>query len=86
MRLVPVRVDPNLSHWGCGRKRELVKQGALKSEMQHLAPPVRCDDDEKIPTDASRRAHGAGGDEVAGDVPAEHRLVLTQRFLHRSGC
>lgn len=50
------------------------RQGGLKSEVQHLAPPVRFDDDQKIPTDASRRAHGAGGDEVAGDVPAEHRL------------
>jgi pyruvate/2-oxoglutarate dehydrogenase complex dihydrolipoamide dehydrogenase (E3) component len=28
-------------------------RGGLKSEMQHLAHRVRCEDDEKIQTDAS---------------------------------
>jgi hypothetical protein len=39
--------------------------GGLKSEMQDLATPVRCEDDEKTPTYASRRARDAGHVEAA---------------------
>jgi RHS repeat-associated protein len=37
------------SDWSLRNK----KPGGLKSGMQHLAPPVRCEDDKKIPADAS---------------------------------
>jgi len=47
--------------------------GGLKSEMQHLATPVRCEDDEKIPTDAARRTRDAGRVATAGDGPSGHR-------------
>lgn len=44
--------------------------GGLKSELQHLATPVRCEDDEKIPTDAGRRARDAGCVDAAGQDAA----------------
>jgi len=49
-------------------------QGGLKSEVQHLAPSVRCGDDKKTPTGASRRTHAPGSDDIEGGVPAAHRL------------
>jgi len=52
---------------------EVEFQGGLKSEMQHLAAPVRCEDDEKIPTDAARRARDAGRAATAGAGASRHR-------------
>lgn len=43
--------------------------GDLKSEMQRLAAPVRCEDDEKIPADAGRRARDVGRVATARQEP-----------------
>jgi hypothetical protein len=47
--------------------------GGFKSEVQHLAQPVRCEDDDEIPTTAALRTRDAGEPAAAGTQPAIDR-------------
>jgi hypothetical protein len=52
---------------------ERVIDGGFKSEVQHLAQPVRCEDDDEIPATAARRTRDAGEPASAGTQPAIDR-------------